>query len=351
MIDLSKYKNKKVFITGHTGFKGGWLLAILNKEGAIVKGYALAAEHKNGIYNTINGDNLCESIISDIRDYKKLEDEILEFQPDFIFHLAAQSLVRTSYESPSETFEINVLGTSYLLASLRKLNKKCVTIIITTDKVYENNEAGIAYGENDRLGGFDPYSSSKACAELVTASYKTSFFSSATIASHQQEIATVRAGNVIGGGDFSKDRIIPDLINSLMKGEKLKIRKPNSIRPWQHVLEPLIGYLTLGLMMENNSQSYSPSYNFGPEENDHLPVIDLVKEAIEVWGSGTWEIIKQDSLHEAGILKLDISLAKNELKWKPRFSSKQAIQQTLEWYRAENPTELTYNQIENYLNL
>lgn len=326
-------------------------MAILSKAGAIVKGYALAAEHKNGIYDTIKGDALCESVINDIRQREKLESEILKFQPDFIFHLAAQPLVRASYEKPSETFEVNVLGTSYLLETLRKLEKKCITVIITTDKVYENKETGIAYKESDRLGGFDPYSTSKACAELVTASFKKSFFSAETAAVHRQEIATVRAGNVIGGGDFSKDRIIPDLIHSLKKDETLKIRNPNSIRPWQHVLEPLVGYLQLGLLMEKDSLAYSPSYNFGPEENDHLPVVDLVKEAIAVWGSGNWEILKQDYLHEAGILKLDISLAKKELKWKPRFSSKEAIQQTIEWYRSENPGELTFTQIENYLNL
>ncbi len=351
MIDFLKYKNKKVFITGHTGFKGGWLLAILNHIGAIVKGYALAPENKNGIYLSINGDNLCESVIGDIRDQKKLENEILNFQPDFIFHLAAQPLVRSSYDMPSETFEINTLGTSYLLESLRKLEKKCIVIIITTDKVYENRENEIAYNENDRLGGFDPYSTSKACAELITTSFKKSFFNPESVSIHQKEIATVRAGNVIGGGDFSKDRIIPDLINSLKNNQTLIIRNPNSIRPWQHVLEPLIGYLQLGLLMEKEILKYSHAFNFGPEENDHLSVLDLVKEAIAIWGAGNWKIEKQDNLHEAGILKLDITRAKKELNWKPRFSSKQAIQQTIEWYRSENSSKITFAQIKNYLNL
>lgn len=351
MVDLSNYRNKKVFITGHTGFKGGWLVAMLHHLGATVKGYALEPENANGIYSQIKGDELCESVIADIRDRKKIEKEVLEFQPDFIFHLAAQPLVRASYEKPSETFEVNILGTSYLLEALLKLDKKCVVVIITTDKVYENKETAAAYSEDDRLGGFDPYSTSKACAELVTASYVKSFINRDKIGVHHKVVATARAGNVIGGGDFSKDRIIPDLIRALQNNETLQVRNPQSIRPWQHVLEPLTGYLQLGLVMDRDPGKYSPAYNFGPEENDHLPVHELVKEAISVWGSGKSEILKQDSYHEAGILKLDISLAKKELDWKPRYSSKQAIRETMEWYRSDKKSDVTFAQIKKYLDL
>jgi len=349
---LTDYRNKKVFVTGHTGFKGGWLLALLSHLKAEIKGYALDPEYSEGIYNVIKGNNLCSSIINDIRNRDLLEKEIIDFQPDFIFHLAAQPLVRNSYELPSETFEVNIMGTSYLLEAARKLKKKCTVIIITTDKVYKNIESDHTYNENDALGGFDPYSASKACVELLANSFKNSFFHPINIKTHQKAIVTVRAGNVIGGGDFSKDRIIPDLIRALKNEEVLKIRNPSAIRPWQHVLEPLVGYLQLGLLVDKDPLTYSDAYNFGPKLNDHLSVEKLIKQAIFIWDEGATKTeLHPTDLHEAGILKLDISLAQKELNWQPKYTAKQAIQQTMEWYKSENPLKQTFIQIETYLNL
>lgn len=348
-VDFLRFKGKKVFITGHTGFKGGWLLAIFHSLGAVVKGYALEPENKKGVYCSINGDALCESIIHDIRDQDKLERELIQFQPEFVFHLAAQPLVRASYLKPSETFDINIMGTSYLLEAVAKLDNKCVVVIVTTDKVYENNELAVAYKEEDRLGGFDPYSTSKACAELVVSSFKKSFFDGNHSHGSRKEIATARAGNVIGGGDFSKDRIIPDLVRSLEGHQVLQIRNPDSIRPWQHVLEPLFGYLRLALLMDREPTRYSNAFNFGPEENDHLTVLELVKEAIAVWGAGSWELIKHDQLHEAQVLKLDISKAKRELNWQPLYSSREAVRHTIEWYHAAEKRAFTFTQVHEYL--
>jgi CDP-glucose 4,6-dehydratase len=349
LIELQTYQKKKVFITGHTGFKGGWLLGILHIIGAHVKGYALPPASKEGIYNAIKGDRLCQNVFDDIRNRKCLEKEILVFQPDFIFHLAAQPLVRSSYTDPSDTFEINVCGTSYLLDAVRGLKKKCNIIIITTDKVYKNRESHIPYREDDPLGGFDPYSTSKACTELVVDSFRSSYFNAQNYSDHQKSLVTVRAGNVIGGGDFSLDRIIPDLIQSLKTKAVLTIRNPLSIRPWQHVLEPLLGYLQLGLIMDSQKK-HSNSYNFGPSINDHLSVEELVRQTIDIWGEGEYVISKSDTLHEAGILKLDISLAAKELSWSPKYNARLAIKKTIDWYKSSTPKKTTFNQIESYLN-
>lgn len=348
-LDLNEYKNKKVFITGHTGFKGGWLLAILNKLGANIVGYALAPESKMGIYTIIEGDNKCLSIIADIRDKKKLESEILNFKPDYIFHLAAQPLVRLSYAAPSETYEINVLGTSYLLDAVRKLKNNCNVVVVTTDKVYQNNEDGKPFKENDRLGGHDPYSTSKACAELVVESFNKSYFI-------QQEtpkikLVTARAGNVIGGGDYSSDRIIPDLIKAFNKNARVEIRNPNAVRPWQHVIEPIVGYLMLGLFLNNNQKKYSYAYNFGPSYSDNLSVKDLVELAINQWGGGSYSVIEQKDLHEAGLLRLDIEKVKNELGWCPKLKAEEAIKYTIDWYKSIDKNLVTNKQIAEYLNL
>ncbi len=347
---LSYYKGKRVFITGHTGFKGSWLMACLHQAGAAVKGYALAPEY-DGLFKLLEPLQIAESIIADIRDKARLQQEIDSFQPDFIFHLAAQPLVRRSYEIPAETFEVNVTGTANLLETVSKLSSKCTVVIITTDKVYENKEQHILYKEEDALGGYDPYSASKACTELVVSSFRNSFFNTATYEQHQKAIASARAGNVIGGGDWSKDRIIPDIIRSLQNKEGINVRNPSAVRPWQHVLEPLNGYLSLGALLDSTPLMYSKPYNFGPLPEDHLSVKELVETAIKSWGSGNW-IDSSDAtqVHEAGLLKLDISRAKKELSWTPKLSASQAIELTINWYKTpiQEQANFSFNQIKEY---
>ncbi|TDN35802.1 CDP-glucose 4,6-dehydratase [Hymenobacter sp. UV11] len=328
------YQGKKVFLTGHTGFKGAWLLQWLRLLGAEVKGYALAPEQAEDLYNLLAGDTLCESVIADLRDAVRLEQEILSFQPDFIFHLAAQPLVRLSYEIPAATFTVNAIGTAHVLDAVRKLAKPCSVVLITTDKVYENKEWLYPYRETDRLGGYDPYSASKACAELVINSYTQSFFNPATFEQHQKGIASARAGNVIGGGDWAKDRIIPDIVRALRTSQPVTVRNPQAVRPWQHVLEPLGGYLLLGAQLAGKPLEYGGSWNFGPYAEDNKVVEELVQAALRIWGSGTYEKpVLTGQPHEAGLLKLDISKAVSQLSWKPQYTADAAIAETLHWYK------------------
>ncbi len=345
------YRGKKVFVTGHTGFKGSWLITWLHFLGATVKGYALQAENEKDIYNIISAHLSMESVIADIRDKQKLKEEIISFQPDYIFHLAAQPLVRRSYEIPAETFEINATGTANLLEAVTHLQKKCTVVIVTTDKVYKNKEQNKSYKEKNRLGGYDPYSASKACTELVTESFHRSFFHIKNIEIHNKALATARAGNVIGGGDWNKDRIIPDIIKHLTTNNAIPVRNPNAIRPWQHVLEPLSGYLVLAGLLNENPEKLSACYNFGPNKKDHLTVKELVRISIDCWGTGNWIDIS-DALqpHEAGILKLNISKAKKELNWKPKLNSTEAIRWTIDWYKQphEKMFDYTVAQIESY---
>ena len=348
----SFYKNKKVFITGHTGFKGTWLMAMLHQLGATVKGYALAPEDSKPFHDLFSSYDLCESIISDIRNKERLRSEIISFQPDYVFHLAAQPLVLRSYEIPAETFEINVAGTANLLESVKELEKKCSIVVITTDKVYENKEQNILYEESDRLGGYDPYSASKACTEIVVESFRNSFFNTGKFESHRKAIASARAGNVIGGGDWSKNRIIPDTARALLTGEVVNVRNPDSVRPWQHVLEPLTGYLLLGGFLYDQPLLFSRAYNFGPYPEDHLTVKELVELSIQLWGSGKFEINGPgNKLHEANLLQLDINRAINELKWIPKLKATEAIKWTIEWYKKDisRQANFTFEQINNYL--
>lgn len=335
VMDFSFYRDKKIFLTGHTGFKGSWMLTWLYNLGAHVKGYALEPKSGADLFNLIKGVELCETVFGDILDYEKLEKEIVDFEPDFIFHFAAQPLVRLSYEIPDKTFEINALGTAYVLNSVRKLKNFCAVILITTDKVYENLEWYYPYRENDRLGGYDPYSASKACAELIINSYRSSFFNKKNFKEHQKSIASARAGNVIGGGDWAKDRIIPDLINALKNNKPIPVRNPHAIRPWQHVLEPLSGYLQLALKMVEDPVKYSESWNFGPHLEDNLTVYELVSLAMNIWGDdGVIEEVKTATpLHEAGLLKLDINKSIAELGWKPKMTARDAIDTTIKWYK------------------
>ena len=350
------YQGKKVFLTGHTGFKGAWMLKTLSLLGAEVKGYALAPQTPNDLYHLIDGDTICDSVIADLRDKKRLEDEILSFQPDFVFHLAAQPLVRLSYEIPSETFMVNAIGTAHVLDAVRLLDKKCDLVLITTDKVYHNNEWLYPYRENDRLGGYDPYSASKACTELVIDSYRSSFFNIKTYNTHQKAIAVARAGNVIGGGDWSQDRLIPDIAKAFAVEKPVVIRNPNSVRPWQHVLEPVIGYLLLGAHLAVNPLQFSQAYNFGPHLSDALPVEEMLKLAIASWGKGEYVVEQVEGQpHEAGLLKLDISKAINELNWQPKMNAQQAVSMTMDWYsefakNKENISDFTELQINNFMN-
>jgi CDP-glucose 4,6-dehydratase len=330
----SAYAGKKVFLTGHTGFKGSWLLLWLRRLGAEVKGYSLAPSQKDALYNRIHGDTHCTSVIADIKDAARLETEIADFAPDFIFHLAAQAIVKTSYESPVDTFVVNAIGTANVLNSVRKLDKPCSVVIITTDKVYHNNEWIYPYRENDPLGGYDPYSASKACAELVTSSFRNSFFNPLKYDSHQKGIASARAGNVIGGGDWSDFRLVPDIIRSLSRNEPVTIRNPNSVRPWQHVLDPLYGYLVLGAALRTDPRRYADCYNFGPDMKDNVPVQAVVEMFIEQWGSGTMNIDKQEHQHEAGLLALDTNKAFNNLGWVPGMDLRQVVMKTVECYKA-----------------
>lgn len=350
------YTGKRIFVTGHTGFKGTWLIKILSDIGAIIKGYALAPENEINLYSEIKGDSLCESVISDLRNRIALKQAVLDFQPDYIFHLAAQPLVRLSYEIPSETFEVNAIGTANLLDAVRLLEKKCNIVLITTDKVYHNNEWEYPYRENDRLGGYDPYSASKACCELVIDSYKNSFFNYKNFSQHQKAIAVGRAGNVIGGGDWSKDRLIPDIAKFLSNGDEIVIRNPNSVRPWQHVIEPLFGYLELGAKLNIDPSKYAQPFNFGPNTSDALSVEEMVVKSIKNWGNGSYKsVIESSNPHEAGLLKLDISKAVNELNWKPVFNAEIAVERTINWYKkyyaGVSATELIKSDIEFYQNI
>lgn len=351
---LSFYRGKRVFVTGHTGFKGSWLVKMLSVLGAEIKGYALPPATTPDLYHAIGVDKLCTSVFGDIMDSEKLTREIADFDPDVVFHLAAQPLVRLSYDIPAETFAVNAIGTAHVLDAVRKINKPCAAVLITTDKVYHNNEWNFPYRENDRLGGYDPYSASKACAELVIDSYRNSFFNRNNYADHKKSIVSARAGNVIGGGDWAKDRLIPDIVRALNAGEEIILRNPAAVRPWQHVLEPLGGYLLLGCLASVRYDHLSDGYNFGPNPEDTLTVEQMTALATNIWGTGRYRTEQNPSApHEAGLLKLDISLAKAQLGWKPGMNAREALELTLQWYKTYyqdkgNIVNLTEQQIEYF---
>lgn len=344
------WKGKKVLITGHTGFKGSWLAFWLNLLGAEVCGYSLAPKTSPNLFENLQLENKIRSVIGDIRDLENFQKTLESFQPEIVLHLAAQSLVRRSYREPVETYTTNVIGTINILEAIRKNDFVKSVVIITTDKVYENKEWHWAYRENERLGGFDPYSNSKACAELAVSSYRNSFFAESNCL-----IATARAGNVIGGGDWSEDRLLPDVFRSLIFGEKLEIRNPASIRPWQHVLEPLAGYLKLAQKLYEGEKTFAESWNFGSEDSDAKPVGWILEKIKNVWnGDVNWEISQTKQPHEAKLLKLDSTKAKNELEWLPKLNLNEAINLTVEWYHGfqdkTDLVELTEKQIEFYQN-
>lgn len=353
MISPDFFKGKKVFLTGHTGFKGSWLLHMLYLSGAEVKGYALAPENSADLYCQMNGDQMCySSVIADIRDKHELNGEIIRFEPDIILHLAAQPLVRRSYDQPIETFETNVMGTINVLEAMRGLKNPCAGMMITTDKVYENSETGKAFIESDKLGGHDPYSSSKAAAEIAIASYRKSYFPTQEFAKHQKSVMALRAGNVIGGGDYSEDRIIPDIYRSILNEETVKLRKPGAIRPWQHVLEPLGVYLDLAqALLTKGPNNFLPAYNIGPGAKDMLTVEAVTQKFIQYYGAGHYEVAKDaQNLHEAGTLLLDNSAIQKDLGWTPKYHADEAIRLTAEWYahKEQSAAEKMKQQIEAF---
>lgn len=348
----SVFKNKRVFLTGHTGFKGSWLLQILHELGADVKGYSLAPEEDKALYNQINGDKLCyASVTGDVLDSHLLKGELIRFEPDYVFHLAAQSLVRRSYQQPCDTFAVNVMGTINVLEAMRSLEKPCVGIMVTTDKVYENHDTGTAFREDEKLGGYDPYSASKAAAEIAIGSYRSSFFNPKQYDTHHKSIASVRAGNVIGGGDYAVDRIIPDIVRSIERQEPVMLRNPRAVRPWQHVLEPLFAYLALAEKMTSSPQQYATAFNIGPDKEDVLDVETVTRKFIEWYGKGSYTV-DSDTLqpHEAALLMLDNHKIKEAIGQQPKFNADQAIRFTAEWYadKERSAYEKCMQQIRQY---
>lgn len=353
---LSVYKNKKVLITGNTGFKGSWLSMLLLNFGAKITGYALEPPTNPSIYERLKLDKKVKQYIQDIRSYADLKQSVSETQPDIIFHLAAQPLVRLSYENPKETFETNMMGTVNLLEAVRELKLPTKIICITSDKCYENQEWLYGYREADPMGGYDPYSASKGADELIISSYRNSFFNPESVEKHGVMLASVRAGNVIGGGDWAKDRIVPDCIRSLEKNEEIFVRNPYATRPWQHVLEPVAGYSLLGaeLFEKDNAQQLCGAFNFGPLISSNQSVKMLVDEIIQSWGEGKWTHNSEESVHEASLLNLSIDKAFHLLNWHPVWNFKETVKNTVQWYKknylGEDLEKFTSEQINQYLN-
>jgi CDP-glucose 4,6-dehydratase len=347
------WRGVRVFLTGHTGFKGGWLALWLASEGAIVRGFALDPSITPSLFEAARVGETIEDIRGDIRDREALDRAMREFRPELVLHLAAQPLVRLSYADPIGTYATNVMGTAHLLESVRNIASVRAVVVITSDKCYENLEWHWGYRESDHLGGHDPYSSSKACAEIVSAAYRSSFFSPE---SKGALLATARSGNVVGGGDWSQDRLIPDLIRGFLVSEPVLIRRPGSVRPWQHVLEPLAGYLTLAGRLLAGERQLADAWNFGPHDDDAWPVERIAKTLALRWGSdASWIVDSAPSVHEAGYLKLDASKARAELGWLRQLRLNTALDWAVDWYQAWNAGSdmqaFTLDQIETYKKL
>ncbi|WP_372715014.1 CDP-glucose 4,6-dehydratase [Ilyobacter sp.] len=328
------YNGKTILVTGHTGFKGSWISIWLLELGARVIGYALDPYTEKDNFVLAGLQEKITDIRGDIRDKEKLASVFEKYNPDMVFHLAAQPLVRLSYEIPVETYEVNVMGTINILQCIRETAQTKIGIMVTTDKCYENKEQIWGYREDDPFGGYDPYSSSKGACEIAISSWRRSFFNPANYSSHGKSIASVRAGNVIGGGDWTADRIIPDCIKAIEKDESIEIRNPESVRPWEHVLEPLSGYLLLGQKMWQNPIGFSEGWNFGPNLDSIVNVYSVADKLIKLYGKGSIEDISDPKeLHEANLLVLDISKSRFRLGWKPRLSIDEALQMTVDWYK------------------
>jgi len=344
----SAFRGKRVWLSGHTGFKGGWLAVLLTEMGARVTGFSLAPQ--TPFFSELKLKNWLRHELGDLRDAGKVRKSILRCRPDFVFHLAAQPLVRDSYLRPLETYEVNTLGTAHVLEALRDLRHPCAAVFVTTDKVYRNEERRHAFREKDPLGGQDPYSASKAAAEILISSYRDSFFQGQPV-----RIASARSGNVIGGGDYSIDRIVPDAFRALRKGQPIPVRNPSSTRPWQHVLDPTAGYLALAVHLSKDRKK-ARAYNFGPSPKDQKTVSALVRQILKNW-PGRWRRIREKiQPHEAGRLQLNNLHALRDLRWRPRLSFAQSVAMTMDWYRASTqPNFVAYQacrqQIEEYFNL
>ena len=355
-VDAQFWHGKKVFLTGHTGFKGGWLSLWLASMGAKVTGYALAPNTTPNLFEVAKvGDELEQSYIADIRDLKKLQEVIANAKPDIVIHMAAQPLVRYSYANPVETYATNVMGTVHVLESIRSLDCVRAAIMVTTDKCYENKEWAWGYRENEPMGGHDPYSNSKGCAELVTSAYRQSYFPPEKYSQHHVAIASARAGNVIGGGDWSEDRLLPDAIRAFEAKEALIIRNPLATRPWQHVLEPLSGYLVLAQALYQEGAKFDGGWNFGPRDEDARSVKEIINLLIQNWDTvASWTQDQSEQPHEAHSLKLDCSKARQYLNWIPRWNLERAIENITQWQQAfqqqSNMREISLKQITTYQN-
>ncbi|MBT5399510.1 CDP-glucose 4,6-dehydratase [bacterium] len=353
MMSENFWLNKKVLITGHTGFKGSWLTLWLKSLGAKIVGVSLDPPTIPSLYVKANVSEGIVDLRQDICDGKKIKEIFQQYQPEIVFHLAAQSLVRYSYKNPVETYKTNVMGTLNILEGIRGIDSVRSVILVTTDKCYKNKEWVWGYRENDQLGGHDPYSSSKAAMELLVSSYRDSYFSKNDYGTHKVAIATVRAGNVIGGGDWAKDRLVPDIINAFENGDQVVIRNPMSIRPWQHVLEPLSGYIRLAELLYKDGYIYSQAWNFGPIDKDVRTVKWIVEKMSKYWGSDAgWDIDSSNNPYEANYLKLDCSRAHDILNWEIKWGLRHALQKIIDWHKAEltgtSCKEICLMQIDEY---
>jgi CDP-glucose 4,6-dehydratase len=347
---------KRVFLTGHTGFKGSWLSLWLQSLGAVVTGYALQPPTNPSLFEVARVGESMTSIIEDIRDLPTLQQILQVVRPDIVIHMAAQPLVRYSYQNPVQTYATNVMGTVHLLEAVRNTPGVRALVNITTDKCYENREWIWGYRENEPMGGYDPYSNSKGCAELVSSAYRSSFFNANNHAQHGVALATVRAGNVIGGGDWAQDRLIPDILTAFEQGKLVDIRNPHAIRPWQHVLEPLRGYLTLAERLFEHGPSYAEGWNFGPNDEDAKPVSWVVNKMAAMWGNNAqWQSDTSEHPHEASYLKLDISKARSRLNWHPALRLDDALKLIIDWSKqcqaGVDMKKLTLAQIHAYQKL
>lgn len=329
MVSPRFWQGKRVFVTGHTGFKGSWLALWLQQMGAVVKGYALTPPTQPSLFEVANVSNGMDSEIGDIRNLDQLKASMLAFNPDILIHMAAQPLVRLSYREPLETYDINVMGTAKVLEASRSCPNVKAIVSVTTDKCYENKEWVWGYREDEPMGGYDPYSSSKGCAELVTSAYRRSFLAESGVG-----LASARAGNVIGGGDWAEDRLIPDILRAFEKGQPVIIRNPASTRPWQHVLEPLSGYLVLAQALYDQPTAYAEGWNFGPFDEDAKPVSWILDQMVSKWQGARWQLDAAAHPHEAGYLKLDISKAKARLHWQPTWRLGHTLDLIVDWHQA-----------------